>query len=504
MNVFIFDREAQKESEERGELILKCNWLKADGSWEYLNENSSNGLGGTFVCLSDLQYDSTYKPYYFDAEQRYIEAHPEFQSKISDIEKENKRVLEELDELWRQKQEDLKTEDKLERLSEAFELDAIMKSTQRYVIGKKDGKCGLITFDGEIRIAFEYELITPHTGWYEGTKDGLHDLFDNNYTLLNAGIRRIEKFNPIGNKYVKETDGALLWGIMKKGVPLTPACYSQLEIWSSDKIIAMRNGLYCIVDFQGNEILSNYDYISELNADNIANVKCDGCNGFIDSNCKSLKEKSRRLDNGMEKFLQMDKWGIEREDGSIVVPGKYDEIGSYKDRLVGVSGVSFSIIDENIDADCPVKVEYISRNDRKMLIFKLGKREALMNLRQQNKARNLGLQPQNMKELYFSFVNVERSLLYLSAVPVRGEKQQIKIEDKDIPFGTIYTGRFLYKKKDGVIIRALNGIKIFLHSSNLGKYTVEELEKSKSITLKKIGYDQFYKKHIWEIISILS
>jgi len=530
MNVFIFDREAQKESEERGELILKCNWLKADGSWEYLNENSSNGLGGTFVCLSDLQYDSTYKPYYFDAEQRYIEAHPEFQSKISDIEKENKRVLEELDELWRQKQEDLKTEDKLERLSEAFELDAIMKSTQRYVIGKKDGKCGLITFDGEIRIAFEYELITPHTGWYEGTKDGLHDLFDNNYTLLNVGIRRIEKFNPIGNKYVKETDGALLWGIMKKGVPLTPACYSQLEIWSSDKIIAMRNGLYCIVDFQGNEILSNYDYISELNADNIRKIQMDclpGLSGRLahlqSSNILITKMKSLLAElnmryfnsaNGyalfyskairMEKFLQMDKWGIEREDGSIVVPGKYDEIGSYKDRLVGVSGVSFSIIDEKIDADCPVKVEYISRNDRKMLIFKLGKREALMNLRQQNKARNLGLQPQNMKELYFSFVNVERSLLYLSAVPVRGEKQQIKIEDKDIPFGTIYTGRFLYKKKDGVIIRALNGIKIFLHSSNLGKYTVEELEKSKSITLKKIGYDQFYKKHIWEIISILS
>lgn len=506
MNVFIFDREAQKESEERGELILKCNWLKADGSWEYLNENSSNGLGGTFVCLSDLQYDSTYKPYYFDAEQRYIEAHPEFQSKISDIEKENKRILEELDELWRQKQEDLKTEDKLERLSEAFELDAIMKSTQRYVIGKKDEKCGLITFDGEIKIAFEYESITSCRGWYEGTKDGLYDLFDkNDYTLLNAGIRRIEEFNPIGAKYVKETDGALLWGIMtKRGIPLTPACYSQLEMWSSDKIRAMRNGLYCIVDFQGNEVLSNYDYIGELNADNIANVKCDGCNGFIDSNCKRLKEKSRRLDNGMEKFLQMDKWGIEREDGSIVVPSKYDEIGSYKDGLVGVSGVSFSIIDEKIDADCPVKVEYISRNDRKMLIFKLGKREAFMNFRQQNKARNLGLQPQNMKELYFSFVNVERSLLYLSAIPVRGEKQQIKIEDKDIPFGTTYTGRFLYKMRDGVIIRALNGTKIFLHSSNLGKYTVEELEKSKSITLKKIGYDQFYKKHIWEIISILS
>ena len=82
----------------------------------------------------------------------------------------------------------------------------------------------------------------------------------------------------------------------------------------------------------------------------------------------------------------MDKWGLNVKMAAIVVPSKYDEIGSYKDRLVGVSGVSFSIIDEKIDADCPVKVEYISRNDRKMLIFKLGKREALMNLRQQNKA----------------------------------------------------------------------------------------------------------------------
>lgn len=507
MNVFIFDREAQKKSEERGELILKCNWLKADGSWEYLNKNSSNGLGGMFVCLSDLQYDSTYKPYYFDAEQRYFEAHPEFKLETLNIERENKRILEELDELWRQEQEDLKTEDKLERLQEAFELDAIMKSTQKYVIGKKDEKCGLITFDGEIKIAFEYESIRSRRGWwYEGKKDGLYDLFDkNNYTLLNTGIRLIEEFNPIGAKYVKEVDGALLWGIMnRKGIPLTSTCYSQLEMWSSDKIIAMRNGLYCIVDFQGNEVLSNYDYIGELNADNIANVKCDGCNGFIDSNCKILKKKSRRLDNGMEKFLQMDKWGIEREDGSIVIPSKYDEIGSYKDGLVGINDVSFSIVDEKIGADCPVKVEYISRNERQMLIFKLGKREAFMNLRQQNKARNLGLQPQNMKELYFSFVNIERSLLYLSAVPVRGEKQQIKIEDKDIPFGTIYTGRFLYKKKNYVIIHALNGENIFLRSSILGKYTVEELEKSKSITLKKIGYDQFYKKHIWEIISILS
>lgn len=45
---------------------------------------------------------------------------------------------------------------------------------------------------------------------------------------------------------------------------------------------------------------------------------------------------------------------------------------------------------------------------------------------------------------------------------------------------------------------------MFLHNSTLGKYTVEELENSKSITLKKIGYNQYFSKDIWEITSVLS
>ena len=506
LNIFIFDKDAQRESEKRGELILKCNWLKADGNWEYTNGNSSNDLGGIFISLSELTYDNTYKPYYFDAEQKYFEAHPEFRLKTLDVEEENKRILEELNTLWLQEQEELKVENKLELLSRAFELDDVVKSTQKYVIGRKNEKCGLITFDGEIRIAFEYESIISRRGWYEGKKDGMYDLFDkNNFTSLNTGIRRIEEFNPIGAKYVKEVNGELLWGIMTKtGTPLTTACYSHLAMWSPDKIIAIHNGLYCIVDFQGNEILSNYEYISELSSDNVATVKYDGRNGLIDSNCKSLKEERKNLNNDFVKFSQMGKWGIERIDGSTVVSCKYDEIGSYKDRLVGINDVSFSIIDEKMDIDCPVKVKYVYKNDRKMLIFKLGKREAFMNVRQQKKALRLGLQPQEMKELYLSFVNTERSLLYLSAIPIKKEKQQMEIEDRTIPLGTTCIGKLLDKKKNGVIIQTLEGETIFLHNSTLGKYTLEELENSKSITLKKIGYNQYFSKHIWEITSVLS
>ena len=97
LNLFVFDHDAQRKSEELGELILKCNWLTSDGNWQYPNGNTSDNLGGTFVKLSDLKFDNTFKPYYVDAEQAYYAAHPEFKIKVDSIEEENKKIISELD-----------------------------------------------------------------------------------------------------------------------------------------------------------------------------------------------------------------------------------------------------------------------------------------------------------------------------------------------------------------------------------------------------------------------
>ena len=43
-NVFIFDAEAQQASEEREELVLKCNWLDTDNTWHY-SPTKGNGNG---------------------------------------------------------------------------------------------------------------------------------------------------------------------------------------------------------------------------------------------------------------------------------------------------------------------------------------------------------------------------------------------------------------------------------------------------------------------------
>ena len=87
-NVFIFDKDAQQESEERGELVLKCNWLDIDNTWHY---SSTKGNGdGVLITLDQLKLDKeTCKPYFFYAETPYYEIHPSVKDRIFNEERSN-------------------------------------------------------------------------------------------------------------------------------------------------------------------------------------------------------------------------------------------------------------------------------------------------------------------------------------------------------------------------------------------------------------------------------
>ena len=94
-NVFIFDIEAQQASEEREELVLKCNWLDTDNTWHY-SPTKGNG-NGILITLDELNYDTeTAKPYYFDAETPYYEIHPEVKERILKEERSKQQMIEDL------------------------------------------------------------------------------------------------------------------------------------------------------------------------------------------------------------------------------------------------------------------------------------------------------------------------------------------------------------------------------------------------------------------------
>lgn len=94
-NVFIFDTEAQQASEDREELVLKCNWLDTDNTWHY-SPNKGNG-DGILITIDELKFDEeTSKPYYFDAETPYYELYPEVKESIQKEERTKQQMIDAL------------------------------------------------------------------------------------------------------------------------------------------------------------------------------------------------------------------------------------------------------------------------------------------------------------------------------------------------------------------------------------------------------------------------
>ncbi len=510
LNIFIFDLDAQRKSEELGELVLKCNWLTPDGSWQYPNGNSSDKLGGKFIRLSDLTFDNTYKPYYIDAEQAYYAAHPEFKIEVTKIEEENKKILAELDKQWKEElaREDAvqqKTEEKIQEIIEDNEIDGEIKSTKKYIIAQRFGLFSLITYDGQIRMPFIYDDIKAHRGWYEGKRSDALDILDADFQLIDSDIKRIEKLGDANKKYVKENGDDWLWGIMDNNAhPITKPIFSRIDVWSPDKFIAILNGQYSILNKEGHIIITEYDYISELDSEGMANISKDGREGRIDSECQAIKTHAEKISDHLAKINKLGKWGIENSDGIIVVPCEYDDIGSFNNEVVGLNGIHFTQLETKLNADCPVRVKYVSRNDRKMLIFKVGNREAFMNLRQQQKASKNGLKPMEMTQMFFSHVNQEKNLLYLSATPVKaiGVKHQIETKDSDISIGSIIEGGIVHVDKNSLIIKSEEGQTAYLHRSTWGEYAMEQFHKGQMVKVEKTGFDDKHKKHVWKILSV--
>ena len=510
MNIFIFDLDAQKKSEELGELILKCNWLMPDGTWQYTNENTSDKLGGKYIRLSDLTFDNTYKPYYENAEQAYYAAHPQFKIKVASIEEENKEIIAELDRQWeeeirREETEQQKTEEKIQEIIEDYEIDEVVKSTKKYIIALRLGQYGLITYDSILRMPFIYNKIIPHGVWYEGKKNGTIEVFTSDYELIDSGIRRIEKLDDNYKKYVKENDGDWLWGIMDNNAkPITLPIFSKVGVWSSDKFIAVKDGQYCILNKIGHIIIAGYDYIGELDHEGVASISKDGREGRIDSECQALKTNTEKISDCLYKINKLGKWGAESNDGTIVVPCEYDDLGSFNNGVIGLNGVHFTQLETNLNADCPVRVKYVSRNERKMLIFKVGNREAFMNLRQQQKAAKNGLKPAGMTHMYFSHANQDKNLLYLSATPVKAivVKQKMDVNDTDIPVGSIVEGSVVHVDKNSFIIKSEDGQTAYLHHSTWGEHSMNKFNKGQMVKVEKTGFDDKHKKHIWKILSV--
>ena len=156
-NVFIFDKEAQEESEKRGELILKCNWLDPNNKWHY--ERSQATDGGILVSLDQLSFDEVNKKlFYHDGDADFFAIHPEYLEKRKQLEISREEIVEALmkkeneenDEFYGQNQE---------RRNQAIR--QMIRTGGQVEVFKKNGKYGM-SFEDTIIVPAKYTSISEY------------------------------------------------------------------------------------------------------------------------------------------------------------------------------------------------------------------------------------------------------------------------------------------------------------------------------------------------------
>lgn len=324
-NVFVFDREAQKESEAQNLLLFKCNWLDADGEWHFkTGKDHKNGL---LVKVTDLKYDdSDFKPYYYKPSGELV-------SQISDTEQSPKH--DNADEVPKEKETE-KIHSQEFRKALARMKDEGLKA--EVFLDKVTNLWGF-KFKSTVLIQPVFTVEPENIGWgfyqvQQGENLGVVDCYGQKVIAWNGHLKgdkiKLEPysrfiFTKSGRKGVVDMEGKIL---------LEPI-HHEVKTWSK-KNYRVSNGkhwaLWSIKDTQTTDF--KYDRIDAFRGGltmvfvtNPANGK-QSFRGYIDENGVEQDRIERPLDDKGEFIVQerFNKKGLIDKDGKIILKCYYEDI----------------------------------------------------------------------------------------------------------------------------------------------------------------------------------
>lgn len=142
-NIFIFDEKAQRLTEDKGTLVVRCQWLDSNG----------NFTEGEYITLEQLHFDSKEnKPYFVDADDIYYHAYPEVKERLGNLERSRASILNDI-----MRRYELQMKIRLEECQRIEQLrQEILNSSERVNIFESNNKYG-----------FEYKGINFGTPIYD-------------------------------------------------------------------------------------------------------------------------------------------------------------------------------------------------------------------------------------------------------------------------------------------------------------------------------------------------
>lgn len=126
------------------------------------------------------------------------------------------------------------------------------------------------------------------------------------------------------------------YGLEKNGKVIIPHAYDNLSYWGEDKFIAQKDNKFGIID-SNNKVILNFEYsfITPLK-EGKSTIKRGTLQNVIDNNLKIVEDLVIKLHEGYKKIKLGGKWGILNPEGQVIVDYLYDEISTFRGRLVGI------------------------------------------------------------------------------------------------------------------------------------------------------------------------
>lgn len=344
-----------------------------------------------------------------------------------------------------------------------------------------DGKCFVVTKPDE----------TKGWGYLSGKLD-------------NAGRRVSEVISQINNGF-SITKSFEKYGLEKDGVIIIPHMYETLSYWGDDKYIAQKDNKFGIVDNK-NKVLINFEYssITPLEAGR-STIKKGTLQHDIDSNLNMLEDIVINLQEGYKKIKLGGKWGILNSGGEIIVDYLYDEISTFRGRLVGI--INGRLI--KLNAYYPYRLAMNAKNlgmiDSRDLIYSGGVK--FQNLKRRDN-------PQKGQDIAVVLLNWTSTMKYPIVIPYDKVKHsgRAKHIDKPTDFSigdtfeakvkSIISGYGTAKgKRKGVEITLTNGMKsyVFKRDFSASGIDIETINVGENFMVTKLGYDEELDRTLWKV-----
>lgn len=307
-----------------------------------------------------------------------------------------------------------------------------------------------------------------------------------------------------------------LWGIIDENDNVVIPCqYEDIAPWAEHLYRVKENGKWGIFNVETQKFLLDTIYNSIGDIQNgVARTVFAKTESAIDVTGKEVAQVVIQLQQGLRKTKVAGKWGVINANDEVVVNHQYDEIGSFRSRMIGVINGRIIKLDANYEYPIYISGKYTGRSGN-CHFFNIAGVKCLISegfLRQSKKAISQLCDNQKVcNQLAFANLLFSKQAYSLRVLKQECLTKKLSHADgkDDFPTGEILSAKItsfkVYirmggKRRTKAMVEFPDGKESMVPRRFFkSTHTIDTYNIGDTLLLKKTGYDDELDQTVWEV-----